>query len=274
MRPVGARAFSLLEVMVAIAILGLALTVILSAQGGLAASTNTAGKMSSATTLARCKMTELEEQLLRKGYSEIDQIDTEVACCDDQPSPGFTCDTRVEKVELPKPPSSGAAGDGGLDLGGFGGLSGAADGGLTNVSSLSLDAGLQGLGAQLVGQTGGKGAADLLNMVMGMVYPSLKPTLEASIRRLTVKVAWKEGPNARDFSLVQYVTSPQRAGFTGQATLFGDGGVPLDPFAAGGATGGATGPAGAGTATGGGLNAPTTPGSPASPSPFGGGVLR
>ena len=37
------RGFSLLEVMVAIAILGLVLTVILSAQGGLAASNRAAG---------------------------------------------------------------------------------------------------------------------------------------------------------------------------------------------------------------------------------------
>src|SRR5262245_62616960 len=70
------RGFSLLEVMVAIAILGLALTVILSAQGGLAASNNSAAKMSIATSLARCKMTELEQKLLRDGYPEIDAIDT------------------------------------------------------------------------------------------------------------------------------------------------------------------------------------------------------
>ena len=39
-----ARAFTLLEVMVAIAILGLALSVILGGQAGLAASNRTAGK--------------------------------------------------------------------------------------------------------------------------------------------------------------------------------------------------------------------------------------
>ena len=56
--------FSLLEVMVAIGILGLTLSVILSAQGGIAASNKVAANMGVATTLARCKMTESEETLV------------------------------------------------------------------------------------------------------------------------------------------------------------------------------------------------------------------
>src|ERR1043165_1017729 len=55
------RGFSLLEVMVAIAILGMSLTVILSAQGGLSASNRSAANMGTATELGRCKMTEIEE---------------------------------------------------------------------------------------------------------------------------------------------------------------------------------------------------------------------
>jgi general secretion pathway protein I len=58
-------------------------------------------------------------------------------------------------------------------------------------------------------------------MVMGMVYPSLKLMFEASIRRLTVTVRWKEGPNKRELGLVQYVTSPQAAGFTAGAVPSG-----------------------------------------------------
>jgi general secretion pathway protein I len=77
------RAFSLLEVMVAVAILGLLLSVILSAQGGLAASNRSAANMGMAADLGRCKMTEIEEKLLRDGYPEIDAIDTDVSCCVD-----------------------------------------------------------------------------------------------------------------------------------------------------------------------------------------------
>jgi hypothetical protein len=49
-------------------------------------------------------------------------------------------------------------------------------------------------------------------MVFSIVYPSLKPLLEAAIRRLTVVVHWKEGTQERSFTLVQYVTNPSRAG--------------------------------------------------------------
>jgi general secretion pathway protein I len=34
--------------------------------------------------------------------------------------------------------------------------------------------------------------------------------LEASIRKVTVKVTWKEGIQKRDISLLQYVTKPMR----------------------------------------------------------------
>ena len=68
------RGFSLLEVMVAIAILGISLTVILSAQGGLAASNRSAEAMGVASNLARCKMTEVEEKLLKFGYQELEKI--------------------------------------------------------------------------------------------------------------------------------------------------------------------------------------------------------
>ena len=49
-------------------------------------------------------------------------------------------------------------------------------------------------------------------LVMSLVYPDLKPMLEASIRKVTVKVLWKEGSKERSFDLVQYVTNPQQGG--------------------------------------------------------------
>lgn len=49
-------------------------------------------------------------------------------------------------------------------------------------------------------------------LVMSMVYPDLKPMLEASIRKVTLTVHWKEGSNARDLSVTQYVTNPQQGG--------------------------------------------------------------
>src|SRR6185369_10273088 len=93
--------------------------------------------------------------------------------------------------------------------------------------NLSVDGGgLQGLGGQLASQfgPGGAGAEGMLSTVMGMLYPSIKPMYEASIRRVTVTVRWKEGPAERDLPLTQFVTNPQRGGFAGSA-LMADGGA-------------------------------------------------
>ena len=244
------RGFSLLEVMVAIAILGLTLTVILSAQGGLAASNRSAANMGQAAQLARCKMTEVEEQLLKLGYQETDQNDPGVSCCVDATPDMFKCDVKIEKIELPNQP-------GGSD-GGMSGIGAA----MTNPAggaglNLNLDGGIQGLGAQLGAQLGtpsaatamgGAGGADgMLSMVMGMLYPSIKPMYEQSIRKVSVTVRWKEGPNDRDLPVTQFVTNPARGGFAGSA-LMADGGA-MD-FSAPGTAGSARPATGTGTSGG------------------------
>jgi general secretion pathway protein I len=273
------RGFTLLEVMVSTAILGLTLTVILSAQGGLAASNKSANMMGTAISLGRCKMTEVEEKLLKFGYADIDDVQTDVSCCNEQTIPGYKCDYRADKVILPNPPSSQVGGDGGMALGsasagpiptsvptGAGGLpsslgtaiaglnptSGAGgaldlggDGG--SLGQLNLDGGIQDLGNMLTQQMGGggMGTQGLLSMVMGFVYPFIKPMMEVSIRRLTVVVHYKEGTKDKDFTLVQYVTNPQNGGFLDG---FGDGGTP--------APGSTSSPASTSTGTAPSINAP------------------
>jgi general secretion pathway protein I len=229
--------------MVALAIFGLMISGILAAQAGLAASNKKAANMGEATTLARCKMTELEEKLLKLGYPAIDDLDNGVVCCEGADTTTFTCDYKVEKVILPDPPSSSMDLDGGASkLMGLGG-----DGGLN--AGLDFDGGLGSIGNMLGPAGGGNGAAGLVDMAMGIVYPMMKPMMEASIRKITVTVHWKEGPNPQEFVLAQYVTNPQSGGFMG-GMFGGDGGAPL--------------PSGSGT--------PATTGTPVTRPPvFGGG---
>jgi general secretion pathway protein I len=233
--------------------------VILSAQGGLAASNRSAANMGQATELGRCKMTELEEQLLKLGYPELDQIETGVSCCLDSTPEAFTCDTKVEKVELPNMTPGGSLGDGGMVMGASSSLlqQNAAGGPGLN---LNMDGGLQGLSSSLMGQIpgagpGGAGAEGLIGMVMSFLYPTIKPMYEASIRRVTVTVRWKEGPNERELPLTQFVTNPQRGGFAGSALLPDGGTMDFAPSGASSGTpttgGGTTNPLG--TGTGGGL---------------------
>jgi len=224
------RAFSLLEVMFAVALFGAVVTFILSAEAGLIAGNRTAANMSQAALLARCRMSELEEKQLKLGFPEIEEKDESASCCDDKETPGFTCQWQVERVKLPEVQTLGGNDGGGSALGGSLDLAGSASplgsslpssltGSLGSLltnpaggAGLDLDAGLAGLGSSLQGAFGGAGAQGLLSMVFSLVYPSLKPVLESAIRRISVTVAWKEGQTDRTFMLTQYVTNPSRAG--------------------------------------------------------------
>jgi general secretion pathway protein I len=227
------RGFSLLEVMMAVALFGAVVTIILSAQAGLVASDRTATNMSQAIEVARCRMSEIEEKELRLGFPEMEEKDQSTLCCNDREVPGFSCEWRVERVLLPQP--MGLAGEGGLNslfnsgLGldaGLGALGTAATGLPTSIAgpmgttllnpaggaALDFDAGLQNIGTQLTQSFGGAGMSGLLSLVFSLVYPSLKPMLEAGIRRVTVTIRWQEGSQARDMMLQQYITNPSRSG--------------------------------------------------------------
>jgi general secretion pathway protein I len=124
------RGFTLLEVLVAVAILGLGLATILSAQAGAFASAAHARHLSVATGLLRCKMTEIEEHLYRDGFQLTDESG-EGPCCDGDETPDMRCAWRIEQPQFPD--STLGSGDiqAGLDLtGGSGSSSGGALGAL------------------------------------------------------------------------------------------------------------------------------------------------
>jgi general secretion pathway protein I len=253
----------------AVALFGAVVTTILSAEAGLVAGNKTAANMSQAIEIGRCRMSEIEEKQLKLGYPEIEEKDSSQFCCDEKETVGFTCQWQVDRVILPQ--ATSMAGDAGLSsiLGGglgldAGDIGSMAAGMSTSLASpmgtmmsnplggaqLDLDAGMQNIG-QTLGQSfgggGGAGMQGLLSLVFSLVYPSLKPLLEAAIRRVTVVVKWKEGKNDRDFTLVQYITNPSQAGLL--AMLADAGG--------GGEGGAAPNVGGAGTA---GVSAPVIPG--------------
>ena len=61
------------------------LAVILTAQTGLFSSSKRAATLSTAVGLARCKMSEIEVQLLREGY-QLTAENEEGECCEDEDS--------------------------------------------------------------------------------------------------------------------------------------------------------------------------------------------
>jgi general secretion pathway protein I len=214
------RGFTLLEVLMAIAILGLGLSVLLGAQTGLFATATRTEHISLATGLARCRMSEVEVELLQKGFPLVDS-EGEGPCCMDQPADDFTCTWTVQRVVLP----AMGVGDGGMDASISGELNLDAGLDLSSPSSagpmsmlMQLQSGqgaglgnkpdIGSLATQLSGSMGG--VDGIASMAMGMVYPTLKPMLEASIRKAIVHVHWHEGSKERTLDLTQYLTSPQQ----------------------------------------------------------------
>jgi general secretion pathway protein I len=208
--------------------------------------------MSQAIEIARCRMSEIEEKQLRLGFPEIEEKDQGNVCCNDREVAGFTCEWQVERVLLPQP--MGLGGDGGLSSllssgfgldAGLGNLGTTAQGLATSVpgpmgttlinpmggAALDFDAGLQNIGQTLTQSFGGAGMSGLLSLVFSLVYPSLKPMLEAGIRRVTVTVHWQEGSQTRDMMLQQYITNPSRSGLLAglaDAGIVGEGGLPIN----------------------------------------------
>lgn len=222
------RAFTLLEVLVAIAILGLGLSVILSSQVGLFASARQSEHITVATNLLRCKMSEVEVDLVKEGFPFIDRTDSG-DCCDGEDTPGYTCDWKIERIKLPEQSLTGDS-DGGM--GGpsdtLGQIAAMAQSAQANPGSAPD---LGSVTAQLNDTGGSEGLA---GMAFGMVYPTLQPILEASIRKVTVTVKWKQGKTDGNLTVTQYVTDPQQGGI-------GAGGAgnvnPLNPLkGAGGGT--------------------------------------
>jgi len=202
--------FTLLEVLVAIAILGLGLTVILGSQVGLFTNATRGQHLTLATNLARCKMGEIEVDLLKLGYQLTDVTDDGPCCGEDEGNEGYRCSWKIERVTLPELPLSGAdagppgAGDAGLDLGPIGLLAGLNQPGGQALGNNSSPADLAKTLGNAPSPTG------LAPMMMSMVYPTLKPMLEASIRKVSVTVSYKEGKFERELVVTQYVTNPQQ----------------------------------------------------------------
>jgi len=95
----GEGGFSLLEVMVALAILALALVSLAGITTANVRNTHHAKMVTVATFLARAKMAEIEDLIIDEGFTENDQ--EEEGDFSDQERPEFRWSTLIERVELP-----------------------------------------------------------------------------------------------------------------------------------------------------------------------------
>jgi general secretion pathway protein I len=195
--------FTLLEVMVAVAILGVALTAIFSSEAGAIRASNRARRTNVATLLARCKLAELEEKVARDGFNESDEHDTD-GCCEDAEVEGFTCEWILNRVVLPDVQESGSA-DPAAMANATGSGSGNAAGSAGTDPLSALTSGANGAAPTAESIMAG-GATDMLSTIaMQLTYPILKPAIEMQVRRASVTVSWREGSGSRSFEVTQFL---------------------------------------------------------------------
>lgn len=223
--------FTLLEVMVSVAILGLGLTAIFAAQAGSFASVGHARNVSEATGLVRCKMSEIEADLEKDGFQLTDVAEQGPCCGDDNAR--MTCAWRIDRPEFPEANFGDLDLDSDLSLSGKGGPSfipglggGAAPGGLGFLSAGSRDIPKSGDIGDVADQFAG-GADSMLeglsSMVMSVVYPDLKTLFEAGARRATVTVTWREGSREHSIEITQWIVNSKEAGLVNIGGLLPEG---------------------------------------------------
>ena len=206
-----AGGFTLLEVMFGLVLLGLALTVLIKSAAGNIFSAQQAHMMGVVTDLARAKMYDIEEKLLKDGFSDTEQHEDDLTF-DAEGWPLIKYSYKVEVVELPSfdtlqamasgsgaKPGSGSAGSG-ADASGFG------DSMLGGM--LSQFGGLGGMGG--MGGGSGKGGGDI-NASIGSAfvqsqYSMFQQILKDTIRKVTLTVNWQVMGSDREMKVVAFFT--------------------------------------------------------------------
>ncbi len=176
-RRAAASGFSLLEVMVALAILSVGLVLLMQVQARSARLAIEAREMTVATMLARGKLYDCQTDLLKKGFS-IGDYDEE-GSFDDEGYPSFYWECHAYKPDMP----TADAGD----------ISGAA--------------GKMGMGAasDAADASGQNPAQEMGMQFIAPVLSQMSSVLGDSIRELVVIVRWGDGEDRQEMTVTTHV---------------------------------------------------------------------
>lgn len=178
MRRRSASGFTLLEIMVALAILSSTLVVLLRIVTNNVRATNHAKMTTAATFLARTKMVELEDQILYDGFVEANE--NKAGTFKTEGYPQFRWQTSIERIELP-----------------------------TNLAQRTQDE-----ARDATDKAKGDPMAMMSGFLGGMMSSFIEPIrigLQESVRKVTVRVIWDEtGRRNQSFEVVQYLTDPAK----------------------------------------------------------------
>ncbi len=194
------RGFTLLEVMVALAVLALALTAVSDVVGGALHNHVRARQLEVATMLARGRLAEAEATFEEDGFRDFDQ--TEEGTFEDEGHPEVTWKLEAIKPRLELGPDAVLKALTGID-GGVAGLlgldaKGPGKGGGTG--------GGPGVGAG--GPMGSLAGSPLAGTAVAMIQRQLTglgETLKSGLREVRLTVGWKDGKATESFALVTYL---------------------------------------------------------------------
>lgn len=169
--------FTLLEVMVALAILGLTLVVLLRIVTNNVRATNHAKMTTAATFLARGKMLDVEDYILTNGFT--DNNEKGAGIFKEQGFEKFRWESSIERVELPTD--------------------------LVQKSQDEAKNSMQGAKDPMALMSG------FLGGMMSSFIEPIRIGLQESVRRVTIRVFWNEiGRTEQMVEVVQYLTDPAK----------------------------------------------------------------
>jgi len=197
------RGFTLLEVMVALAVLAIALMAVADLTGNALRNHAYARDLSSATLLARGKMAELEQRFEDSGFGDFDE--TQDGDFADQGQPGMRW-----KIELRRPDTALSAEQLLATMLG----SGPDDAGTQDLLARLLGGAGPGAAAGAAGAAGGLVPGGALGGVLRAQLTAFGETLKKSLREMRLTVSWKDGKQEHGFTVSTYlvVLNPRAPG--------------------------------------------------------------
>jgi general secretion pathway protein I len=190
------RGFTLLEVMVALAVLALALTAVSDVVGASLRNHVRAHHLDVATMLARGRLAEAEATFEEEGFRDFDQI--EAGTFEEEGHPEVTWKLEAIRPHLELGPDAVLKALTGID-GGVAGL-------------LGLDARAQGQGGGSAGAAGGPttslAGTPLAGSAVALIQQQLTglgEQIKSGVREVRLTVGWKDGKATESFTLVTHL---------------------------------------------------------------------
>lgn len=213
--------FTLLEVVVALAVLSMALMAIFKLNSGAVAMHAYTKRLTVATLLARSKMTDVEQELYDKGFN-----------LDDEEKSGDFSDEGWKsfrwRARIIAPRTEGLSPE---QL--IGALFGIPTGG-KGLSSL-FGGGAPGASSAIPGASAGASGLSALGPMAGMMQgqiAQMTDSLGKSMREIRLNVSWRDGRNLESLELVSHIVALGPGSDRNGATNFAGGAAAVDPSVA------------------------------------------